>query len=152
MQAVFRCWGRENPLGLNQTLLAMRAYAPFHHLYTVSMCFALANNQPDRVPSPDKVYGQAVAAGLVDNIVKIAGVSLNMALEAAANEQQPGNRVLSPQNWMKAKSCLAGINFALRNYFSMLPLMLGGGQDMKARLDRGLALEAEAFEYRWAAD
>lgn len=150
-QAVMRTWGKDNPLGLNETLLVMRAYAPYHHLYAVSMCFAIANNQPDRVPSPEACLGHAETARMVDDIVKIAGMSLNMALEAAANEPQPTNRVFSPQNWIKAKTCLAGINFAIRNYFSMLPLM-PGGKEMKTRLDEVLALDADAFEYRWAAD
>ncbi len=151
MQAVMRTWGKENPLGLNESLLVMRAYAPYHHLYAVSMCFAIANNQPDRVPSPEECLARSKSAGMVDDIVKIAGASLNMALEAAANEPQPANRVFSPQNWIKTKTCLAGINFAIRNYFNMLPLM-PGGNDMKARLDGALALDVEAFEYRWAAD
>jgi len=151
MQAVMRTWGKENPLGLNESLLVMRAYAPYHHLYAVSMCFAIANNQPDRVPSPEECLARSKTAGMVDDIVKIAGASLNMALEAAANEPQPANRVFSPQNWIKTKTCLAGINFAIRNYFNMLPLM-PGGNDMKARLDGALALDVEAFEYRWAAD
>lgn len=47
---------------------------------------------------------------------------------AAANEVQPQNRVFSPQNWIKAKICLAGINFAIRTYFQMLPMMPGGQQ------------------------
>ncbi|MDE2060155.1 MAG: hypothetical protein KGL31_08240 [candidate division NC10 bacterium] len=74
-----------------------------------------------------------------------------MALEAAANKPQPANRVFSPQNWIKAETCLAGINFAIHNNFNMLPLM-PGGKEMKARLDAALMLEAEDFEYRWAAD
>lgn len=151
MQAVMRTWGKDNPLSLNETLLVMRAYAPYHHLYAVSMCFAISNNQADRVPSPEACLAKAGSAGMVDDIVKIAGVSLNMALEAAANEPQQANRVFSPQNWIKAKTCLAGINFAIRNYFNMLPVM-PGGKDMKGRLDGALALDAEAFEYRWAAD
>lgn len=151
MQAVMRTWGKDNPLSLNETLLVMRAYAPYHHLYAVSMCFAISNNQADRVPSPEACLAKAESAGMVDDIVKIAGVSLNMALEAAANEPQQANRVFSPQNWIKAKTCLAGINFAIRNYFNMLPLM-PGGKDMKGRLDGALALDAEAFECRWAAD
>lgn len=151
MQAVMLTWGKENPLGLNETLLAMRGYAPYHHLYAVSMCFAIANNQPDRVPSPDKCLAQSESVGMVDDIIKIAGISLNMALEAAANEPQPANRVFSPQNWIKAKTCLAGINFAIRNYFNMLPLM-PGGKEMKIKLDSSLSLDVEAFEYRWAAD
>jgi hypothetical protein len=152
MNRVWKAWAKDNPLALNETLLVMRAYAPYHHLYAVSMCFAIANNQADRVPDPDASFVKAQAAGMVDDIVKIAGISLNMALEAAANETQPANRVFSPQNWVKAKTCLAGINFAIRNYFSMLPLMPQGGKEMKAKLDAALSLEAKDFEYRWAAD
>jgi hypothetical protein len=152
MNVVSKAWAKDNPLGLNETLLAMRAYAPYHHLYAISMCFSIANNQSDRVPDPDATFIKAQTAGMVDGIVKIAGISLNMALEAAANEVQPGNRVFSPQNWIKTKTCLAGINFAIRNYFSMLPLMPEGGKEMKQKLDAALSLDTENFEYRWAAD
>lgn len=151
MNHIWKAWSKDNPLGLNETLLAMRAYAPYHHLYAVSMCFAIANNQSDRVPNPDACRIKAQGNSMVDDIVKIGGVCLNMALEAAANEPQPANRVFSPQNWVKAKTCLAGINFAIRNYFNMLPLM-PGGKEMKAKLDVALALETGDFEYRWAAD
>lgn len=151
MNRVSKAWGKGNPLGLNETLLVMRAYAPYHHLYAVSMCFAIANNQADRVPDPDACLIKAQGAGVVDDIVKIGGVCLNMALEGAANEPQPANRVFSPQNWVKTKTCLAGINFAIRNYFNILPLM-PGGNEMKARLDSALALDTEDFESRWAAD
>lgn len=151
MHRIWKAWGKDNPLGLNETLLAMRAYAPYHHLYAVSMCFAIANNQSDRVPDPDACLIKAQGNSMVDDIVKIGGVCLNMALEAAANEPQPANRVFSPQNWIKAKTCLAGINFAIRNYFNMLPLM-PGGKEMKAKLDVALTLQTGDFEYRWAAD
>lgn len=151
MNRIWKAWSKDNPLGLNETLLVMRAYAPYHHLYAVSMCFAIANNQPDRVPDPDACLIKAQGNSMADDIVKIGGVCLNMALEAAANEPQPANRVFSPQNWIKAKTCLAGINFAIRNYFNMLPLM-PGGKEMKQKLDVALALETGDFEYRWAAD
>ncbi len=151
MNSVSKAWAKDNPLGLNETLLVMRAYAPYHHLYAISMCFGIANNQADRVPDPDACLVKARGAGMIDDIVRIAGISLNMALEAAANETQPANRVFSPQNWIKAKTCLAGINFAIRNYFNMLPIM-PGGKEIKGKLDAALALETEDFEYRWAAD
>jgi len=150
-QEILKTWGKDNPLGLNETLLAMKAYAPYHHLYAVSMCFAISNNQSERVPFPNKCLDKAKRANMVGEIIKIAGVSLNMALEAAANEPQPHNRVFSPHNWIKAKSCLAGINGAIRNYFSMLPLM-PGGQEIKTKLTTTLELQPEDFEYRWAAD
>jgi hypothetical protein len=93
MNAVMETWVNSNPLGLNETLLAMKAYAPYHHLYAIGMCFSILNNQAERVPIPSKAYDVAMAQGLVPEIVKIAGVSLNMALEAAANEPQPVNLI-----------------------------------------------------------
>jgi hypothetical protein len=152
MLGIRKAWGKDNPLGFNETLLAMRSYAPHNHLYAVSMCFGIANNQADRVPNPEISLLKADAVGMVDDIIKIAGTSLNMALEAAANAPQPANRVFSPQNWIKTKTCLAEINFAIRNYFAMLPLMPQGGKEMKIRLDTALSLDTENFEYRWAAD
>lgn len=153
MNHVLKTWVPENPLSLNETLLAMRAYAPFHQLYAIAMCFSISNNQADRVPSPSKSYEVALAsgAGMIEEIVKIAGISLNLALEAAANEQQQGNRVFSPQNWIKSKTCLSGINGAIRNYFSMLPMMPGGA-DVKKKLTEATAMKSEDFEYRWSAD
>lgn len=151
MKEVQKVWTDKNPLGLNETLLAMKAYAPYHQLYAISMCFAISNNMADRVPSPSVCLERAKQQGLLEEIVKISGLSLNMALEAAANEVQPMNRVFSPQNWIKAKTCLAGINFAIRNYFQLLPMM-PGGQEVSKKLKDGLVLGQEDFEYRWAAD
>jgi AIPR protein len=151
MNQVLKTWIPENPLNLNETLLAMRAYAPFHHLYAVAMCFSIGNNQSERVPSPFKSFEVASKQAMVDELVKVAGISLNMALEAAANEQQPSNRVFSPQNWIKSKACLSGINGAIRNYFSMLPMMPGGAE-IKKKLTEATALKGEDFEYRWSAD
>jgi hypothetical protein len=138
-------------LNLNETLLAMRAYAPFHHLYAVEMCFSITNNRAEDVASPSKSYEAASRAGMVDEIVKVAGISLNMALDAAANEPQPANRVFSPQNWIKTKRCLAGINGAIRNYLNMLVVMPGGA-DIKKQLNGATQLRPEDFEYRWSAD
>lgn len=151
MREVLKTWVNTNPLSLNETLLAMKAYAPFHHLYAIGMCFSISNNQAERVPAPNRAYQAAAKVGMVEEIVKVAGISLNMALEAAANEAQPANRVFSPQNWVKSKSCLAGINGALRNYFSMLPMMPGGGE-IKKKLSEATTLKPEDFEYRWSAD
>ena len=33
--AVYEKWGKENPMGLNETLLAMKAYAPYHQLFAI---------------------------------------------------------------------------------------------------------------------
>lgn len=151
MAEIMKGWTPENPWGLNESLLAMKAYAPYHQLYAVSMCFAIASNQADRVPNPYRCYENAEKQQLIGEIVRIAALSVNMALEAAANEPQPQNKVFSPQNWIKAKTCLAGIKMAIHNYFSMLP-MIPGGQEIDRKLKTALKLEPDAFEYRWAAD
>ncbi|MBJ7403615.1 MAG: AIPR family protein [Bradyrhizobium sp.] len=149
MKEVQATWIPENPLSLNETLLAMKAYAPYHHLYAVAMCFAISSNQPDRVPNASKSLEAAQQNNMVGEIVKVAGLCLNMALETAANEPQVGNRVFSPQNWVKSKACLAGINGAVRQYFKMTLPML---PDTKKRMDEATVLPVEAFEYRLSAD
>ena len=151
MNSVWKAWVAENPLNLNETLLAMRAYAPYHHLYAIGMCFSISNNHSEFVPSPYKSYEVASKLAMVDEMVKVAGISLNMALEAAANEPQPANRVFSPQNWIKTKGCLSGINGAIRNYFNMLPMM-PGGTEIKKKLTDATAMNSQDFEYRWSAD
>jgi hypothetical protein len=59
MQLVWRRWSKENPLSLNESLLAMRAYAPYHQLYVISICFASLNNMPSGVPSPSLAFEKA---------------------------------------------------------------------------------------------
>jgi len=77
----------------------------------------------------------------------MAATSLNFALETAANEPQPSNRVFSPQNWIKTKTCLSGIAAAVRMQLMMLPNMPGGGE-----LKNSIVLPSEYFDYRWEAD
>jgi hypothetical protein len=151
MGEVRKRWIKENPLSLNESLLAMKAYAPYHHLYAISLCFCVSNNMPEGVPDPELTYQNASTGGIVDQIVDMAGSCLNSALEAAANEPQPANRVFSPQNWIKTKTCLAGIRAAIRQYFTMLPSM-PGGKEMKANLEAPMNLDASTFEARWSAD
>jgi hypothetical protein len=83
---------------------------------------------------------KAEAAGVVDQVVDMAGTCLNTALEAAANEPLPANRVFSPQNWIKTKTCLAGIRAAIQQYFAMLPSM-PGGKDLSLKLRTALTMD-----------
>ena len=151
MQEVRKRWRKENPLSLNESLLAMRAYAPYHHLYAVSLFFCQVNGMGQSVPNPAITFDKASEASLVGQIVDSAGTCLNSALEAAANEQQPANRVFSPQNWIKTKTCLAGIRQAIGQYFNMLPAM-PGASELNQKLRTSLKMENEQFEDRWAAD
>lgn len=147
MALVEKGWGKDNPHGFNETLLAMRAYAPFHHLYAVSMCFAVASKHVDRVPAPDRAWQQAQDKGIAEWTASVAATALNFALETAANESQPGGKVFSPVNWIKTKTCLSGITNAIQMQLMMMPNIPGGKEKRDA-----LALDADAFEYRWQAD
>jgi hypothetical protein len=140
-------WSKDNPHGFNETLLAMRAYAPFHHLYAVSMCFAVASKHVDRIPAPDRAWQQAQQKGIAEWAVTVAATALNFALETAANEQHPGGKVFSPVNWIKTKTCLSGITNAIQMQLMMMPNIPGGKEKRDA-----LVMEADAFEYRWQAD
>ena len=151
MKEVWKKWTKDNPLGLNESLLAMRAYAPYHHLYAISLCFSVSNNMAEGVPNPFITYNLAKENGLLEQISDIAGSCLNSALEAAANEPLPANRVFSPQNWIKTKSCLAGIRAAIRQYFTMLP-SLPNGRDLSQKLRTSMKMEPENFDARWTAD
>ncbi len=153
MHHIQKGWVVANPFGLNESLLAMKSYAPYHHLYAISMCFSISSNLQEMAPSPAATYERAKAQNKLDQIVEIAASCLNTALEAAANEQQPANRVFSPQNWVKAKACLSAINAAIRQYFSMLPtLPIPGMKEHAQELREVLTLTRDQFDYRWAAD
>lgn len=151
MKEVWKRWTKDNPLGLNESLLAMRSYAPYHHLYAVSLCFSVANRMAEGVPNPVVTLDKAKAGGIVDQVVDMAGTCLNTSLEAAANEPLSANRVFSPQNWIKTKTCLAGIRAAIQQYFTMLPSM-PGGKELNQKLKTALAMDASHFDARWAAD
>lgn len=48
---VMKKWNTDNPIGLNESLLAMKAYAPFHHLYAISVMFAEVSDMSEMVVS-----------------------------------------------------------------------------------------------------
>ena len=146
MRLIDAKWSKDNPLGFNETLLAMKAYAPFHHLYAISVFFSVGSNKVDRVPAPDVTLQAAKDKNIVDWVVNFSGKALNMALTNAANETLPANRVFSPNNWIKAKTSLVAVTNVIQTQLMMLPDM-GAKQQCDA-----LVLPPEAFEYRWQAD
>lgn len=147
MQEISKGWIPANPWGINESLLAMKGYAPYHQLFAISQIYSIASNFGDRVPKSSSTYENAQSHGTIERIVNIAATSLNFALETAANEPQPPNRVFSPQNWIKTKTCLAGISAAVRMQLMMLPNMPG-----VAEFKKSLIIPADNFNYRWEAD
>lgn len=144
-------WKNDNPLGLNESLLAMKAYAPHHHLYAISVFFCEVNKMPESVPNPARAYEKLKENDLLDTIVDMAGQCLNMAFETASSEALDNGKIFSPQNWIKAKGSLKDLRTAIKTQLSALKL-LPGGKQLSDKINVGLKLDTIDFESRWTAD
>ena len=150
-RAVYSKWNSDNPLGLNEALLAMKAYVPYHHLFAISALFCEINKMQDLVPDPAVALSKLNDSGLFDSVIELTGSFVNTAFGLAVEDAQQNNRVFSPQNWSKAKGSLRDIRSAIKNYF-MMASMMPGGKDIVARLSSGLQMPKDNFEPRWTAD
>jgi len=150
-KAIFSRWIPENPMQLNESLLAMKAYAPYHHLYTISVFFCEINKMPESVPNPAKALLQMKNNDILDIIIDMAGSCFNMAFENASSEATDNKKIFSPQNWIKAKGSLKNIRDAIRsqlNTFKFTP----DGKEILNKMNKSLKLSTEDFEDRWSAD
>lgn len=149
--AVEEKWNKDNPIGLNNTLLAMKAYAPYHHLYTISVIVCELNKMPESVPDPATTYTLLKKSDLLDWVIDMAGNCLNSAFENASAEANESGRIFSPQNWVKAKGSLKDIRSATRNNLNAMKMYPQGKQQLQL-LQEKLSMEKELFEARWTAD
>lgn len=150
--AVYEKWTHENPLGFNETLLAMKAYAPYHHLFAISVIFCEVNKMNDSVPNPSVALSKMTENGLLDYVIEMAGNCLNMAMETAQDTiAADTGRLFVPQNWIKSKASLKDIRTSVKQLIASLK-MLHDGKDVLAKLNEGLAMNKEDFEARWTAD
>ncbi len=150
-KAVIDKWNSENPMNLNPTLLAMKAYAPYHQFYAISVYFCEINRMPESVPNPAKALELLKQNDLLDKIIEMSGNSLNMAFENASAETIESGKIFSPQNWIKAKASLKNIREAVRNQMSAMKF-IEGGSEISQKLNQGLKMETTDFEARWTAD
>lgn len=149
--AVYSKWTKENPMGLNDTLLAMKAYAPYHQLYAISVIFCEINKMNDSVPSPSVALQKMTESSLLDYVVDTAGNILNMAMDNASAETTDSGKIFVPQNWVKSKSSLKDIRNAARTLLGSLK-MYPAGKEALTKLNIGLSMDKEDFEARWTAD
>lgn len=150
-KAIISKWVSGNPMVLNESLLAMKAYAPYHHLYTVSIFFCEINKMPESVPDPAKALEHMKYNCMLDTIIDMAGACLNMAFENASAEANDNNKIFSPQNWIKAKASLKNIKDAVRTQISTLKFLPGGNQIFD-QMNTSLKMDTKDFESRWSAD
>lgn len=144
-------WTKDNPMDLNETLLAMKAYAPYHQLYAISVVFCEINKMNDSVPSPSVVLKKLQTSNMLDEVVNLTGDCLNKALENASEVATENNKIFVPQNWIKSKTSLKDIKSAIKYYLSMLK-MISGGKELQEKLSTSLEMDKEDFQSRWTAD
>lgn len=148
---VYKNWGNDNPLGLNEALIALKAYAPYHHLFAVSVLFCEINKMQDLVPNPAVAMQKLKDNDLLDTVIELSGQCLNMGFEIALDDANQNNKVFSPPNWTKAKASLRDIRTAVKQYL-MTVRMTPGGKDILDKLNTGLKMSNDDFESRWSAD
>jgi len=119
MSKIMEAWTQENPLGLNEDILTMKAYAPYHLLYAISAICAKCNNQTS-VPSPSECLKIASKEDIVDAIVQIAASCMNNAIETETAKSQNENKTFIPQNWVKNKASINAIKFCHYQLFLIL--------------------------------
>lgn len=144
-------WNESNPLNMNEQLLAMKSYATYHHLYTISYVFCVINNMPETVPNPTIVLNLLKENNLMDKVVDLAGNCLNMAFENANAEARDNGKIFSPQNWSKNKGSLKNIRDAVRSQINALSYM-SEGKELRDNLYKVLKMSPDKFENRWTAD
>lgn len=147
MDKILEIWTDDNPKNLDEVFLTMKAYAPYHFLYAISALFAKLSNQSD-VPSPSVCMNKAISTNLVDGVISIIANCLNSAIQSEAAKYQQDGKTFIPQNWVKNKSSISGIQTAIINYLSFLPTM---SPEMNKRL-KELKLDSAVFSYRVKAD
>ena len=150
-RTLYAKWDKDNPMGLNEALLAMKAYAPYHQLYGISVIFCEINKMNDSVPNPSMVLQKLNDAELLDTVVETVGSCLNMALETASSEATDNGKMFVPQNWIKSKTSLKDLRTAIKQYLASLKMMPGGKQVLD-QLNTNLEMRKEDFDSRWTAD
>lgn len=148
-RAIMRKWIPDNPIGLNESLLAMKSYAPYHHLYAISVIFSEVSDMSEMVPKPSKVLEMMKRDDMMDTIINIAGKTLNRAFKNANSKYVADNKVFSPQNWVKSKASIIALTENLR---VRLDAMEDDESNLGSKIQKCCKLEKQDFESRWTAD
>ena len=150
-KAVVPCWDSGNPHGINEALLAIKAYGTFHQMFAISVLFCELNKMQDLVPKPSLVLAKLKASGLTDTVVDLSIQCLNIAFDTAYEDATANGKVFSAQNWSKSKASLKDIRGQIKQYLLSMRLM-PGGRAVLENLTESLQMPKESFESRWSAD
>ena len=150
-KAVLPCWDSTNSHGINEALLAIKAYGTFHQMYAISVLFCEINKMQDLVPKPSVVVDRLKMSGLMDKVVDLSIQCLNIAFDTAYEDATSNGKVFSAQNWSKSKASLKDTRSQIKQYLLSMRMM-PGGKDFLETMTKSLQMPKEAFESRWSAD
>ena len=102
-------WEPDSLKSLDENLITIKAYGPYHHLFAISMVFCELNKVPEGVPSPSLSLEKLKESDLLEQVVGLAGIC-KQALEHAELEQKqkfPQGNPCSGQSCVDAKHNVA---------------------------------------------
>ena len=150
-KAILPYWEPDSLKSLDENLITIKAYGPYHHLFAVSMVFCELNKMSEGVPSPSIALQKLKDSGLLEQVVSLAGQCVSTALRLAVEEAASVNKPLNTQNWSKNKNSLKEIRAQVRA--ALTPnIMWPGSVEQIKKYAEALHLPNEAFETRWTAD
>ena len=150
-KAILPYWEPDSLKSLDENLITIKAYGPYHHLFAVSVVFCELNKMNDNVPSPALALQKLKDSGLLEPVVHLAGQCISTALRIAIEEAAAANKPLNTQNWSKSKSSLKDIRTQIRAALTPNVLWPGSVEQIQ-KYAQALKLPNEAFEARWTAD
>lgn len=148
-KAILQKWTIDNPLDMNETLFAMKSYAPMHHLYAVSVFFAEASGMSDMVPKPSVVLEQLKNNDMLDVIISFAGKSLNSSFLNAQSKYKTDNKIFSPPNWLRQKGSINAIVETIRSQISLIEYT---SPEFGKKIKNCCKIDKQYFESRWSAE
>ena len=150
-KAILPYWEPDSLKSLDENLITIKAYGPYHHLFAISMVFCELNKMSEGVPSPSLALQKLKDSGLLDQVVGLAGQCVSSALRLAVEDAAAVNKPLNTQNWSKNKNSLKEIRAQVRA--ALTPnIMWPGSVEQIKKYAEALHLPNDAFEMRWTAD
>ena len=147
MKKIMENWTEANPLSIDETILTMKAYAPYHFLFAISSIAAKCNGSSN-VPFPSEVLKVVEQNNLTDQLVALAATCMNNAFASAKEKAIADSKDFIPQNWVKSKASIDAIRASITNMISFLPMM---GEPQKGLKDK-LKMDPSYFQYVLSAD
>ena len=102
-----------NPLDLDEALFKQKAYAPYWHLFAVSLLLCNINKQSDVIPAPDAALRIFKEKEILDAVINLAGECTNDAFVDSMLAIQAEGKRPDPNNWIKSQKSIIALRSAI---------------------------------------